>query len=403
MTSDASLHSQPSENEASRPDAASILIVDDTPVNLSVVVEYLQEYGYSIRIARSGESALQRIEYGRPDLILLDVLLPGIDGFEVCQRIKQNEETSDIPVIFMTSLTRSQDKVRGFEAGAVDYVTKPLQREEVLARVTTHLRLRQLTHDLRERNRQIEERSRIERTRLIEAVNQQHTQLQALNSKLTEVQERERKELARELHDELGQALTAITINMAAVRSTVEEQNLPNPTALTLRNRLDEALELAEQTLEQVRQISLDLRPPMLDDLGLVPTLRWIVKRFEGRTNVQIRLSVEGMEEYRPPPHIETTLYRIIQEALTNVARHAGASCVELNLRQTDQTIIASVQDDGQGFDVAQVSQTPQMEGLGLLGIQERVSLVGGTLEIESSPGNGCCLIICVPIGEDHG
>ena len=134
----------------------NILIVDDTPVNLKVIVDYLESYGFGIRIARSGESALQRAQYNQPDIVLLDVLMPGMDGFETCHRLKADETTRDIPVIFMTSLTSTEDKVQGFEVGAVDYVTKPLHQEEVLARITTHLRLRDLTLSLQEKNKQLE-------------------------------------------------------------------------------------------------------------------------------------------------------------------------------------------------------------------------------------------------------
>src|SRR5436190_16796539 len=113
----------------------SILIVDDTPVNLATIVEYLESYGFAIRTARSGENALRSIHYDPPHLILLDILMPGIDGFETCRRLQADEYKRDIPVIFMTALTNAEDKVKAFEMGAVDYVTKPLQHEEVLARI----------------------------------------------------------------------------------------------------------------------------------------------------------------------------------------------------------------------------------------------------------------------------
>ena len=192
--------------------------MDDTPVNLGVVVHYLESCGFNIRIARSGETALKRVKYNRPDIILLDILMPGMDGFETCRQFKSLETIKDIPVIFMTSLTSIEDKVKGFEVGAIDYVTKPLNQEEVLARVRTHLRLRDLTLSLQEKNKQLQMSSQVERDRLFEAIDQQREQLCALNQKLTDVQEAERKQLARELHDEMGQALTAISINLAAHR-----------------------------------------------------------------------------------------------------------------------------------------------------------------------------------------
>jgi diguanylate cyclase (GGDEF)-like protein/PAS domain S-box-containing protein len=144
----------------------TILLVDDSPVNLGVIVESLEAHGYEVLVAVDGEEALQRVELARPDLVLLDVMMPGIDGFEVCRRLKEREHTRDIPVIFMTSLSGIDDKVKGLEAGAVDYVTKPLQVNEVRARVETHLKLRLLQSRLEAKNAklklEIAERMRVE-------------------------------------------------------------------------------------------------------------------------------------------------------------------------------------------------------------------------------------------------
>jgi signal transduction histidine kinase len=125
-----------------------ILLVDDTPTNLKVLAEALHGQGWKTLMAADGESAIEQVEYLRPDLILLDVMMPGIDGFETCRRLKANPNTQDIPIIFMTALSDTVDKVRGLELGAVDYVTKPFQHEEVIARTKLHLRLSQLTHKL---------------------------------------------------------------------------------------------------------------------------------------------------------------------------------------------------------------------------------------------------------------
>jgi len=135
----------------------TILVVDDTPTNLEILFDFLTNYGFKILVAEDGESALQKAAYASPDLILLDILMPGIDGFETCCRLKANELTRDIPVIFMTALSETADKVRGLQVGAVDYVTKPLQHEEVLVRVQTHLRLRSLTKQLQAQNVRLEQ------------------------------------------------------------------------------------------------------------------------------------------------------------------------------------------------------------------------------------------------------
>ena len=141
----------------------TILIVDDNPINLGVVSDYLEDYGFEIMVARSGENALKRIQHIQPDIILLDIMMPGMDGFETCQQLKANKVTKDIPVIFMTALTGTEDKVRGFEVGAVDYITKPIHQEEVLARVRTHLNLRNLTQNLQMQNLRLETSSQVGR------------------------------------------------------------------------------------------------------------------------------------------------------------------------------------------------------------------------------------------------
>ncbi|AFZ19607.1 adenylate/guanylate cyclase domain-containing protein [Allocoleopsis franciscana] len=133
-----------------------IVIVDDKPTNLGVLFDFLTDSGFKVLVAQDGESAIQKVEYAHPDLILLDVMMPGIDGFETCRRLKANPATQDIPVIFMTALSETVDKVKGFNLGAVDYVIKPVQQEEVRARVTTHLTLRNLQHKLQQQNLQLQ-------------------------------------------------------------------------------------------------------------------------------------------------------------------------------------------------------------------------------------------------------
>jgi len=134
-----------------------IVIVDDNPTNLGVLFDFLTDSGFKVLVAQDGESALQKVEYARPDLILLDVMMPGIDGFETCRQLKAKASTQDIPVIFMTALSDTVDKVKGFNLGAVDYITKPVQQEEVRARVTTHLTIRNLQKKLEAQNVQLQQ------------------------------------------------------------------------------------------------------------------------------------------------------------------------------------------------------------------------------------------------------
>lgn len=139
-------------SDQTEPIPPTVLIVDDNPTNVSVLLDYLSEAGFRVLVAQNGESALERVAFACPDIILLDVLMPGIDGFETCRRLKSSPNSQDIPIIFMTALSETVDKIKGFNLGAVDYVTKPIQHEEVLARLTAHLTIKQLQQQLQAKN-----------------------------------------------------------------------------------------------------------------------------------------------------------------------------------------------------------------------------------------------------------
>jgi DNA-binding response OmpR family regulator len=157
---------------------ASILVVDDHPTNLGVLFDHLQLAGFKVLTAEDGETALKRVGHFKPDLILLDIMMPGIDGFETCRRFKADKDLQDIPIIFMTALTDAVDKVKGFAAGAVDYVTKPVDVSEVLARIQTHLTLRNLQQELQLANHQLTEQ--------VQELDRLNVELQARNSELEE-------------------------------------------------------------------------------------------------------------------------------------------------------------------------------------------------------------------------
>lgn len=136
--------------------AATVLIVDDTPANISVLADHLGNHGFSVMVAQDGEEGIERAQFGRPDVILMDVMMPGMGGFEACRRLKADKATRDIPIIFMTALSDIADKINGYKVGAVDYVTKPFHAEEVLARVNTHLKLQAMQRQLTQQNQQLQ-------------------------------------------------------------------------------------------------------------------------------------------------------------------------------------------------------------------------------------------------------
>jgi two-component system sensor histidine kinase UhpB len=233
----------------------------------------------------------------------------------------------------------------------------------------------------------------IQNAELLDAVDQQREELRRLSTHLMHAQERERRTIAQELHDETGQALTALSIDLAEIETTLSP-DLPPAAA----ERLAESRMLTDRTLEQIRELSLSLRPSLLDDLGLLPALRWYIKRYARRTNVAVQFETEGMGE-RLSYSIETALYRVVLEALTNVARHARAEHVEVRLLKSDAQITAVIQDDGRGFDPkARAGHDVRSYGVGLLGMRERVRTLGGTLRVDSQLGQGTCITAEIPI-----
>jgi serine phosphatase RsbU (regulator of sigma subunit) len=176
-----------SQSERTDSRTTTVLVVDDNTANLGVIINYLKESGFDTPVATDGEIALKRAKHIRPDIILLDVMMPGIDGFETCRRLKSEEATKDIPVIFMTALNSTKDKVNGFKVGAVDYVTKPLHMEEVLARLNTHLRLQELTHKLQQTNRELSQAN--------EELSQANQTIMLLNAQLKDDNLRMKSEL----------------------------------------------------------------------------------------------------------------------------------------------------------------------------------------------------------------
>jgi two-component system, NarL family, sensor histidine kinase UhpB len=210
-------------------------------------------------------------------------------------------------------------------------------------------------------------------------------------SQIIEAQENERRRISRELHDEIGQALYAIKLNLEML-----DKDLPHATPV-IRGRLGEAKSLSSQTLTAMRQLSLDLRPTILDDLGLIPTLRWYVQNFSKRLGITSNFETMGLEE-KLSPQIETAFYRIVQESLNNIAKHAQADRVEISLVKRDSRIYASIQDNGKGFDLERILHPESPErGFGIVGIQERVSLLGGQMDIQTKPGFGTLISIEIP------
>lgn len=214
-------------------------------------------------------------------------------------------------------------------------------------------------------------------------------ELQKLSQRLVAAQEEERRRVARELHDEVGQALSAVLVELGRLESRMPPQPQEN------RAMLSVARQLADRATAQVRDMALLLRPSMLDDLGLVPALQWQAREVSRRTGVKVKVAAETVADDLPDEY-RTCVYRIVQEAVNNAARHAHASTVRVEARQENGRIRVSIQDDGAGFD------TTSLKGMGILGMEERVKKLGGVFRIDSEKGGGTIVSLLLPLAESE-
>jgi signal transduction histidine kinase len=344
----------------------SILIVDDDAIVRKSLGALLKKQDSLLFFAENGPEALSMATELLPDVILLDVMMPGMNGFEVCRRLRANPTLAEVPIVMITALEDHQSRLLGLDAGADDFLGKPINHIELLTRVKTILRLN--------RYRKLME----ERIRFSQELETKNRQLRKLSRHLADIQEAERRFVAVELHDHVGQLLTSLKLMI----EMVAEQDITDG---------QKTLKLAKNTISElsvrVRNLSLDLRPAMLDDFGLFAALEWLFERYTKQTSIVVHHNFSFMEERRFPKQVETAAFRIIQESLTNVARYAGVQEATVNI-SINAMLQIEISDDGRGFELAQVEAAPWQTG-GIPGMRERVSWLGGEFSVNTSPGAG--------------
>ncbi len=471
---------------------ARILVVEDTPEIRLLATLVLESQGHTVYSAEHGEAGLAMARELSPDLILLDVVMPGLDGYEVCRRLKQDTALRDVPVIFMSAQDDVQAQTLGFEVGAADYVTKPLAVPVLLARVRTHIALHAQRRSLEGMFRDaleyapdaiiladpqwrivqvnartlalfgyrreqltgqpvemlIPQRLRTEhfprrmshndrqpgdlalgvdtgclrsdgseflgdlsvgvlhtgRGPLLMAVVRDVTENRRIQQEMADSRQRlrdlaaqgdamreyERKNIAREVHDELGQVLTALRMDLTYADLTFGVADAD------LKDRLQGMRVLVDRAIQGVRNVATHLRPSALD-MGLVPALEWLGGEFHRHAGIPCALDVDT-PALEIPERRAIALFRIVQESLTNVSRYARASSVQISLRQTDGQLVLQVHDDGQGFDAVAGAKGGSF---GLLGMQERALALGGELTVDSAIGRGTTITARVPLHQE--
>jgi ligand-binding sensor domain-containing protein/signal transduction histidine kinase len=247
------------------------------------------------------------------------------------------------------------------------------------------------TSALEKRNRELVELHR-DRESARQDLDDAYQRLRRLTCRFEAAKEDERKRIARELHDELGPSLTAVIINLQLLSTQRRSEQLTR--------RVEETVDLVDRMIQRIRDISLDLRPPLIDELGIVPALSGYLESVSERTGIPI--SMRGDKELGPlPAHVPITVFRVVQEAVTNVIRHAGSCRIEIAVHRNDAAIDVSVEDDGKGFDVGETMENAATgKAIGLLGMQERVGMTGGKIEIDSTPGRGTRIRVRLPLSE---
>lgn len=362
-----------------------ILLVEDNSDHRELMRLALTGYNATWQVEEvvSGEEALRHLAEGDAyDVVFLDYSLPGRDGLEVLEEIRRGEAPP--PVVMVTGRGDVHVAVKAVKIGAYDYVVKGegyLQRLPVVARraVEAH-------------------RLTVERKRAEEELRTSRLQLRGLAARLQQIREEERLVIAREIHDEMGGGLTGLKMDLSWLLRKMGDADL-GEARVALMDKIHTSNVLIDHMIRVVRRISTDLRPPVLDDLGLIAALEWQLSEFTSRTEIPHEFSTT-IEYVNMEENTSVAVFRIFQEALTNVARHSQATKVVVVLREGerslfgDESLVLEIRDNGRGITEEEILNP---ESLGLLGMKERVPAFGGELSIRGEPGGGTVLVLKIP------
>jgi signal transduction histidine kinase len=334
--------------------------------------------------AATGDEGLTLAHTEAVDCILLDFHLPDMDGIEFLDRLAAlvHPGASLPPVMMLTGADSATVAAESIRRGARDYVVKDSEGQ-YLARLPDAI-----ARMLREQ-RLLEEKRGVET-----ALRQSQDELRRLSTHQERIKEKERKRIAQEVHDELGGLLTGIKAYLSvAIQNAANQGTVADPL-------LGEAAALAQTAIETVRRVITELRPSVLDQLGVWAALEWYTEQVQLRTGLRCQCSIDpDVAVMSPGPECSTMLFRVTQEALTNVARHAEASAVQVTVQREGDGLSLEVRDDGKGIDTAGMLDR---ESWGILGMHERSRQFGGVLTLEGQPGQGTCLRLRLPQVEDN-
>ena len=361
---------------------ASILIVDDDPASLAVMQDILANQGARLVTATSGEEALRKVLDDEFAAIIMDVRMPGIDGFTTASMIRERKRSKYTPIIFVTAHAEDVSTMfKSYRAGAVDFISKPVIPDVLRSKMSVFVGLHDMNRML---NAELAERSLTE-----QRLRASEENLRALAKHLQSVREEERIHIAREIHDELGQALTGLKFELNTFAKHFESDDA------AARQDKQQTLNVAiDRIINSVRRIASGLRPEVLDEIGLAAAFDWQAREFQRRTGIRCHVNIPARFS-DPDKDRSTALFRIFQELLTNVARHANATRVNVALSEGEEALALCVEDNGRGIKETE-AQSPR--SLGFLGLRERVLAFGGAIDVKGDEGKGTRVCVSIPV-----
>jgi signal transduction histidine kinase len=400
-----------------------VLIIAPVGRDAEGMAELLVGHGFEAQICSSLAECAAHIQSGAGALMLTEEALELGSLSHLFEALAAQPPWSELPLIILTTGGESRLarllELAADAAGSVTLLERPVGTTTLIRSLEVALNSRRRQYqvrdfleeqhrterELRQAHEQLADRAKHLQTlvesrtaKLAESNEQLRREMaerEALRRKLLYAQEEERRRIARELHDQMGQNLTALNVGL---KSLLDRQS---PSGLA--SHVQRLQELATQTARDLHRVAVELRPAALDDLGLVKAIRALTETWSTRYGIDVDFEAGQYHPAGISSEIETILYRIIQEALNNVAKHSGATRVALVLRHTADQVHAIIEDDGQGFDARLTSQSGNGSGrLGLLGIQERLGMVGGDFKVESAPERGATLLVRIPISKAH-
>ena len=352
-------------------DKANILMVDDQPAKLLSYETILEELGENLIKANSGREAMEILLKNDVAVVLMDVSMPELDGFELADIIRQHPRFEKTAIIFISAVHLTDiDRLKGYQRGAVDYISVPVVPELLRAKVSVFAELHRKSRDLEMLN----------------------FELRCLSGRLIAAQDDERRRLAREMHDGFGQELVA-------TKMVLDRIALSTDCPTWSKQASADASETLDGVIQQVRTMSHLLHPPLLDEVGLKSALEWYLDGLSKRSGIEISIQVTPPDFPRFTPELETAVFRIIQEALTNVFRHSGATKAWVTLAEDKKKLVFDVRDNGKGISDKVKEFRPDRIGVGIGGMKQRVKELGGNIQIANA-NPGTVVEVVVPFAD---